>query len=242
MRYKKIKEAIFLSRPNRFIANVMIDGKKETVHVKNTGRCKELLLEGVKVYLEDHGEDQRARKTRYSLIAVEKKILAGEEERNLLINIDSYAPNRAVGEALAEGRIILPGLSSRLSLIKAEATYQASRFDFYVEDENGVKAFLEVKGVTLEDQGIVRFPDAPTERGVKHVKELCEALENDYKAFIIFVIQMKGLLYFEPNDETHPAFGDALRQASDRHVEILAFDCDVTKESMKLGEKVEVRL
>lgn len=234
MKYKKIKEAKFLSRPNRFIAKVRIDGETETVHVKNTGRCRELLCEGVRVFLEDHGENQGNRKTRYSLVTVEKG--------SRLVNLDSYAPNRVVGEALAEARIALPGLSSRFTIIKPEAVYASSRFDFYIEDEKGVKAFIEVKGVTLEEDGIARFPDAPTERGIKHVLELCHALDNGFQAFVIFVIQMKGIKCFMPNDKTHQAFGDALRHAADQQVKILAFDCDVTPNSMLLGSAVEVRL
>lgn len=234
MKYKIIKEAKFLSRPNRFLAKVSIDGETETVHVKNTGRCRELLYEGVRVFLEDHGANQGNRKTRYSLVTVEKG--------SRLVNLDSYAPNRVVGEALAEARISLPGLSSRLTTIKPEAAYDSSRFDFYIEDDKGVKAFVEVKGVTLEEGGIARFPDAPTERGIKHVMELCSAMDNGFQAFVIFVIQMKGIKCFIPNDITHPAFGDALRYAADQQVKILAFDCDVTPESMHLGTAVEVIL
>lgn len=240
MNYKVIKEAVFLSRPNRFIARAVVDGKEQTVHVKNTGRCKELLREGVKIYLEDHGEGRKIRKTRYSLVTVEKKD-PGIKSGVRLVNIDSHAPNRVVGEALADGSLDLPGLHFPLR-IKPETAYEASRFDFYVEGREGNKAYIEVKGVTLENGGAARFPDAPTERGVRHVRELCLALDRGFGAYIIFVIQMKGISIFEPNDETHPAFGDALREARDKGVVILAFDCDVTAGGMALGEPVTVRL
>ncbi|HML37847.1 MAG TPA: DNA/RNA nuclease SfsA [Bacillota bacterium] len=240
MKYKEIKEGIFLARPNRFIARVVVDGEEQTVHVKNTGRCKELLLKGVKVFLEDHGDGQKTRKTRYSLVALEKARAGNTGFR--LINIDSYAPNRAVGEALACGGLNLPGLDFPLARIKPEATFGASRFDFYVEDREGTKAYIEVKGVTLEEDGVVRFPDAPTERGVKHIKELGRALDLGFLAYIVFVIQMKDVDHFEPNDETHPAFGAALREAVERGVVILARDCDVTADSMVLGKPVPVKL
>lgn len=244
MKYKNIKEAVFLSRPNRFIAQAVIDGEEQTVHVKNTGRCRELLKEGVKIFLEDHGEAREGgknRKTRYSLIAVEK------EDRSIesgvrLVNIDSYAPNRAVGEALADGSLALPGLSLPLIQIRPETSYGASRFDFYAEDREGKRAYIEVKGVTLEEGGTARFPDAPTERGIRHVTELCRALEAGFAAYVIFVIQMNGISHFEPNDDTHPAFGQALREACDRGVVLLAYDCDVTTDGMVLGTPVPVRL
>lgn len=239
MEYNEIKEAVFLTRRNRFIAEVEIEGVKQTVHVKNTGRCRELLLEGVKVYLEDHGEAGTNRKTRYSLIAVEKHgDKAGSEAR--VVNIDSYAPNRVVGEALADGTILLPGFDTPYVRIKPETAYGASRFDFYVENSRGSKALIEVKGVTLEDGGIVRFPDAPTERGVRHINELCDALEKGFAAYLIFVIQMKDVIRLEPNDETHPAFGEALRKAFRRGVVVQAYDCDVTPGGMKIAEPVTV--
>lgn len=241
MKYNKVKEAAFLSRPNRFVADVMADGVKIRVHVKNTGRCRELLKEGAKVYLEHPEKGQTARKTEYSLIAVEKKT-EEKEYKKRLVNIDSQAPNRVVGEALAAGRIILPGLSFPLNRIRPEMTYGSSRFDFYVEDEKGTKAFIEVKGVTLENGGTARFPDAPTERGVRHIGELCHALEQGFSSFIVFVIQMEGVSRFEPNDETHPAFGNALRDAREKGVSVLAYDCKVTKDGMTLGQPVPVKL
>lgn len=241
MKYRKIKEAVFMERPNRFIAHVMIDGEVKKAHVKNTGRCRELLQEGVRLYLEDHGESRAGRKTDYSLIAVEKRddrVKSGKR----LVNMDSLAPNRVVFEALEGGRLVLPGLGYPLCRIKPETTFGASRFDFYVEDAGGEKALIEVKGVTLEDEGVARFPDAPTERGVKHIRELCQALDEGFSAYLIFVIQMKEILRFEPNDDTHPAFGDALREAYDKGVVILAYDCGVTADSIALGEPVAVRL
>lgn len=241
MKYKKMKEGIFLSRPNRFIANVIVDGEIQTVHVKNTGRCKELLMEGVRVYLEDHGEGPTTRKTRYSLAALDKKDSTFEAGIQL-VNIDSYAPNRVVGEALSAGTLVLPGLSYPLQLVKAETTYGDSRFDFYLEDQEGRKAYAEVKGVTLAVEGIARFPDAPTERGLKHLEELCRARADDFLSYAIFVIQMKGVHAFEPNDATHPAFGEALRKAQKQGVEILAFDCMVKPDQLVLDAPISVRL
>jgi sugar fermentation stimulation protein A len=241
MNYERIREAVFLERPNRFVAHVLLDGEIRKVHVKNTGRCKELLQEGVTVFLEDHTGKDNVRKTEYSLVAVEKKD-QGLESGSRIVNMDSQAPNRVVGEALTGGTINLPGLVYPLILVKPESTFGASRFDFYVEDCAGNKAYLEVKGVTLETGGIVRFPDAPTERGVKHVYELGCAAEQGYLAYLIFVIQMKDVLRFEPNDETHPAFGEALQSVRDRGVVILAYDCDITADSMKLCSKVPVCL
>jgi len=240
MLYGKIKEAVFISRPNRFLAEVLVDGTLQSVHVKNTGRCRELLYEGVKVYLEDHG-DTVVRKTRYSLITVEKADeISGRGMR--YVNIDSQVPNRIVAEALADGRISLPGFNGELSRIKPETTFGDSRFDFYVEDDKGKKGFIEVKGVTLEEGGIARFPDAPTERGIKHVKELERAIASGYSAFLIFVIQMKGIFLFEPNDRTHPAFGDALRQAELQGLTILAYDCEVAKDRIEIRDPVKIKL
>lgn len=241
MKYKKIKEATFLSRPNRFIAHVMVDGKEEVVHVKNTGRCKELLYQGATVYLEDYVDDMRGRKTRFSLVAVEK-IEEGLKPCIRMVNMDSLAPNKVVAEALNSGTIVLPGMEEGLTRIKPESTFGDSRFDFYVEGYQDCKAFIEVKGVTLEDRGVVRFPDAPTERGIKHINELCKAKEQGYLAYIIFVVQMKDVLYFEPNDETHLKFGEALRVANVKGVQILAYDCHVTESSMEISKPVTVKV
>lgn len=234
MKYDKIKEARFIERPNRFIARVMVDGKEEMVHVKNTGRMKELLKDGVKVILEDHSDKMSSRKTRYSLIAVEKHVQ--------YVNIDSQLPNKAVAEALMSETIKLPGLNSKLTMIKPEVGFGDSRFDFYLEGSQGEKAFVEVKGVTLEEYGIARFPDAPTERGVKHVAELIKAAEQGFLAYVIFVIQMSGVLFFEPNDKTHLKFGQTVRKAKDNGVHILAYECKVTEDSMEIYKNVEVRI
>lgn len=237
MKYEKIIKGKFKSRPNRFIATVHIEGKEERAHVKNTGRCKELLVEGADVYLEDHFDKMGTRKLRYSLITVEKEKAGGA----LPVNMDSQAPNKVVKEALENGSLNLPGMSS-LAKIRGEAVYGDSRLDFYVCDDRGKEAYIEVKGVTLEENGVARFPDAPTERGVKHIEELMRALSEGKKAFIVFVIQMKGIRTFMPNDMTHKAFGDALRRASEKDVTVMAYDCKVTEDEIVLGERVPVAL
>ena len=230
MRYKKIVKGEFQSRPNRFIAKVLVNGVLETAHVKNTGRCKELLVDNAIVYLEE--SNNPLRKTKYDLVAVEKRVKNG----NLLINMDSQVPNDVVAEFLPESELF-----SKNACIKREYTYKKSRFDFYIEDNNR-KAFLEVKGVTLENDGVASFPDAPTERGVKHINELVDAIKDGYDAYILFVIQMKGVHLFMPNDITHKAFGDALRRAKDEGVKILAFDCIVTPESIDIDNEIIVAL
>lgn len=233
MKYLKICEGIFIERPNRFVALVDVGGERQRVHVKNTGRCRELLVAGAIVYLEDFYGRMGSRKLRYSLVGVRKG--------NLLINMDSQAPNQVVKEALLDQRLRLPGMET-LSLVKGEKTYGSSRLDFYAEDEAGQRAFLEVKGVTLEENGVVSFPDAPTERGIKHIEELIRAGEDGFRAYILFVIQMKGIDVFRPNDRTHPQFGQALRKARDKGVRILAYDCTVSEDSMELSEPVWVEL
>lgn len=227
MIYKNIIEAEFVRRTNRFIAVVNINGREETVHVKNTGRCKELLIPGSLVYLEK--SDNPLRKTQYDLIAVLKN---GEK----LVNIDSQVVNEIAFDWLRKGNIFPKG-----SKIKREVRYGNSRFDIYME--NGLrKAFLEVKGVTLEDNGSARFPDAPTERGIKHVNELINCLNEGYEAYILFVIQMKGVTFFSPNDLTHKAFGDTLRTACKAGVKIKAVDCIVSSNSIDIDSEVEIRL
>ncbi len=221
MKYKNIIEAKFIDRPNRFIANVDIDGKRHTVHVKNTGRCKELLAEGATVYL--CASDDPKRKTKYDLVAVVKKKNGND---SLLINMDSQAPN-----AIAAEWIPRSGLFSENAVIKREVFYKSSRFDIYVEDGER-RAFIEVKGVTLEQDGIAMFPDAPTERGIKHLRELSEAHSEGYESFVLFIIQMKGIRLFRPNDQTHKAFGDTLRAARAAGVRVLAVDCLVTPDSV----------
>lgn len=231
MKYKEIIKGSFLSRPNRFIAKVLIDGKEETVHVKNTGRCKELLIPGVTVYL--YVSDNPLRKTKYDLIAVEKK---RDGKAPLLVNMDSQVPNTVAHEWLRNC-----GLFSENAVFRREVTYGKSRFDFYIEDGER-KAFLEVKGVTLENDGVASFPDAPTERGVKHINELCGCVQNGYEGYVLFVIQMKEISVMTPNDITHKAFGDALRAAEKLGVKILAVDCVVTPDSITGDKPVEVIL
>lgn len=225
MNYGTMLPGVFHARPNRFIAQVELNGVVETCHVKNTGRCRELLPAGAKVWCRQDGNP--ARKTHYDLISVEK---AGR-----IINMDSQAPNRAAGEFLASG-----GLGPVESL-QAEYTYGDSRFDFSFLKE-GRRWFLEVKGVTLEEDGVVRFPDAPTQRGAKHLRGLARAAEQGYGACVLFVIQMADVAYLEPNDKTDPAFGRALREAARAGVQVLAMDCAVTPGTMELRRPVEVRL
>lgn len=229
MKYKNIKKAVFLERPNRFIAYVDLDGEKVKCHVKNTGRCKELLIPGkAEVFLEDHGENTN-RKTRYSLVKVVKN--------GRIINMDSQAPNQIAFDWISSGEFY-----EDISFVKREVKYGNSRFDIYYERSNGVKGFMEVKGVTLEEEMIARFPDAPTERGIKHIHELIEAYKNGYEANILFVIQMKGVDHFEPNYRTHAAFGEALKEAKAAGVNVMAIDCIVTEDEVMANEFVEVRL
>lgn len=249
MKYEKIIKAEFIERPNRFIAVCRIAGEAHevgsadqddgivSVHVKNTGRCRELLVPGATVYLEDFEGRMGTRKMRYSLIGVEKETPTG----TLMINMDSQAPNKAVAEALRDGTIELPGMKGELD-VKAEKTYGDSRFDFYAVDEKGREAYIEVKGVTLEDKGIVSFPDAPTERGVKHIRELMKAAAEGFGAYVIFIIQMEGMKEFRPNDQTHLEFGDALREASEHGVVILAYECAVGKDFMSVKKSVPVKI
>lgn len=226
MKYDMIKQAAFLERPNRFTAWVELEGERRLCHVKNTGRCRELLVPGAAVYVQYAGNPDR--KTQYDLIGVKK----GET----MINMDSQAPNKVVGEWLAAG-----GLFSDLTALRPETKYGTSRFDFYIEAK-GKRIFMEVKGVTLEEGGIARFPDAPTERGIKHIRELEECCRNGYEAYLLFVVQMKGVSCLEPNDRTHPAFGEALRRAKGSGVHILAYDCKVTEDSIRIDREVKVRL
>ena len=237
MKYEKIIKGKFIERPNRFVALVEVCGKQEKVHVKNTGRCRELLVPGATVYLEDFEGRMGSRKMRFSLIGVEKA--RGEEM--LLINMDSQAPNKVIKEALEEGKLQFPGMAS-LDQIKWEAKYGDSRLDFYVKDINGKEAYAEVKGVTLENKGLASFPDAPTERGIKHLYELLKAKEEGKEAYAIFVIQMKGVTSFSPNDERHKAFGDALREVASKGVHVIALDCKVTEDTLVIDESIEINL
>ena len=225
MRYQKIVPGSFLSRPNRFIAHIEIEGSQQVCHVKNTGRCKELLQPGATVYCADC--QSPARKTRYDLIAVQKG--------HRLINMDSQAPNQAVKEWLLSG-----GLGS-IEKLKPETTFGDSRFDFSFY-KDGRLCFLEVKGVTLETDGVCAFPDAPTQRGTKHLTELTRLCREGYGAYVLFVIQMSDVAFLHPNDQTDPAFGQALRQAAREGVQLLAMDCTVAPDEMVLRNPVEVRL
>lgn len=224
MKYERIVDGKFIERPNRFIAYAEIAGKKETVHVKNTGRCAELLQPGATVYLQK--ADNPERKTQWDLIGVKK----GKR----MINMDSQIPNKVVEEWIRKGNLF-----PNATLIRPETTYGQSRFDLYVEERKR-KIFIEVKGVTLENDGVVKFPDAPTERGIKHLNELCDAVKDGYEAYVFFVIQMKGVKYFTPNRKTHAAFAEALRNAKEQGVNILAYDCKVTKDSIELANEVHV--
>ena len=224
MKYERVEKAVFLSRPNRFTASVLLEDREEICHVKNTGRCAELLIPGTEVWL-CPGTGQK-RKTKYDLIAVKKG--------GRLVNMDSQAPNRAAGEWLRAG-----GLFANPLAVRPEVKYRGSRFDFYLEGARE-KGFLEVKGVTLEEEGTAMFPDAPTERGLRHIRELTESLREGYDAWILFVIQMKGVHRMIPNDRTQPQFGEALREAKRAGVRILAMDCLVTEDSMIIDREIPV--
>ena len=225
MTYKNINKAVFIDRPNRFIARCEINEQVETVHVKTTGRCKELLIPGTTVFLEKF--NAQTRKTNYDLISVIKG--------NRIINIDSQAPNKLFLEWAKSGRF-LPDIL----LIKPEYRFLNSRFDFYIETPFK-KIFIEIKGATLENNGVVMFPDAPTQRGLKHISELIEVKKKGYEAYIIFVIQMENAKYFMPNYITHKAFADKLKECDDNGVNVAAFDTIVTEKSIVLNNEVEVR-
>lgn len=227
MKYERIVSAKFIERPNRFIAYVDVLGKKEKVHVKNTGRCRELLIEGTTVYLET--SDNPNRSTKYDLVAVCK----GDRDR--VINIDSQAPNKVVEEWLRAG-----GLYKDIDLVRPETTFHNSRFDFLIQSLDGRKAFVEVKGVTLERDNIAYFPDAPSDRAVKHIEELIEAVSEGYEAYLIFVIQMKEIKHVEPNWVMQPEFGAALQKARNAGVHILSYDCIVAPDTLKLDLQIPV--
>lgn len=226
MKYKNIHKGKFINRPNRFIAEVEIDGVINTVHVKNTGRCKELLTENATVFLEK--SDNPLRKTQYDLVSVYK----GDR----LINMDSQAPNIVFGEYLKKNELI-----ENVTKIKPEHKFNNSRFDFYVEAENR-KIFAEVKGVTLEEDNIVMFPDAPTERGLRHIQELIEACKQGYEAYCVFIVQMNKVKYFTPNVKTQPEFAQALITAQNQGVNIIAYDCIVTENSLEVNNQVKIIL
>lgn len=226
MQYPNITKATFLSRENRFVATVSLEGREEKVHVKNTGRCRELLVPGASVYLVY--SDTKTRKYAYDLVAVEKG--------PLLVNMDSQAPNQEFGLWLNRG-----GLMDGITYIKPEYQYGKSRIDFYFE-RGEEKHLVEVKGVTLEEKGLCRFPDAPTERGVKHLEELMHAVEEGYHAWICFVVQMEGMTLFQPNQATDPAFAKALKMASEAGVQIKALGCHVTPNTMDITYEIPVDL
>lgn len=229
MKYEKIVEGIFLKRPNRFIAHVLIDGKEEIVHVKNTGRCKELLIPGVKVILEDCTSN-KGRKTRYSLISVWKD--------DMLVNMDSQVPNLVVYNALKENKV---SEFDNLDFIKREVSYESSRFDIYFEDETN-KGFIEIKGVTLEKNGTAKFPDAPTKRGARHVHEMIDAVKHGFKGYIFFLIQMKGPKMFKLNWEMDMEFSKAVKLASENGVKILCYDSIVEKDGISIGRPIRLDL
>lgn len=238
MKYEHVVDAVFLQRPNRFIAHCSLKGETVVAHVKNTGRCKELLLPGVPVVLQDHRKEQGSRKTAFSLIAVEKQ--------ELLINMDSQAPNAVAEEGLHRGSIHLPlEEGEEILSIRREVKYGQSRFDLKVTS-NRKEWFVEVKGVTLEETKdgyrIARFPDAPTERGIKHIHELMEAKKAGYGAVILFLIQMADVDEFQPNWHTHEAFGIALQQAEQAGVAVLAYDCHVEKDGFAPAKACKVVL
>lgn len=227
MKYERITQGSFLERPNRFLAYAELAGKREVVHVKNTGRCAELLTPGAVIYVQE--SDNPERKTKWDLIAVEK----GDR----LVNMDSQIPNRVVQEWIEAGNLF-----EDVRLVKPETVYGNSRFDLYVETGDNRKIFIEIKGVTLEEDGVVRFPDAPSERAVKHLGELMQAVKEGYEAYVFFVIQMKDVRYFTPNRETHPAFCDALKRARAAGVRVLAYDCVVDSDSITIHKEVPVVL
>ncbi|PKM85105.1 MAG: DNA/RNA nuclease SfsA [Firmicutes bacterium HGW-Firmicutes-11] len=236
MKYETIVPGKFVSRPNRFIAIVSVDGTETEAHIKNTGRFKELLIPGAAIYLEDHQMQNKntGRRTRYSLISVEKE--------NRLVNIDSSASNLLVKESLLEGSLLLPGVSLPLRSLRPESVFYSSRFDFYFVDREGKTGFLEVKTVTLEEDDVARFPDAPTLRGIRHLEELVKAKAHGHHAILLFVIQTGRIHGFEPNDATHRAFGDALRKAKEAGITIEAIQCQVDPDGISLTTSVPVSL
>lgn len=225
MIYNNIRTARFIDRPNRFIANIELEDREEVCHVKNTGRCRELLKPGATIFVQEFG--RTSRKTKYDLIGVMK----GDR----LVNVDSQVPNKIFHEWLLKGNFF-----KDITSIKPEAKYKNSRFDFYIETK-AEKIYIEVKGVTLEEGNIVLFPDAPTERGVRHVRELIDCTEEGFKAYLVFVIQMKGVSCFTPNSRTHREFAETVKTAGTKGVNIIAFDCNVGIDFIEIAERVEVR-
>lgn len=232
MKYEHIVKGKFLKRPNRFISHCQVGDEEVLAHVKNTGRCAELLQEGVTVYLEY--APSPTRKTDYSLIGVIK----GDK----LINMDAQAPNLVAVEGIKEGKITLPNLTGNITHLRQEVTFEGSRFDIYLETDLGEKAFIEVKGVTLEQDNVVKFPDAPTVRGAKHVKTLIKAVESGYGAYVLFIVQMADVSYFTPNGANDPAFEQILLEAKKAGVAVLAYDTTVTPEQLVIRQAVPVKM
>ncbi len=228
LKYEKVIKGIFIERPNRFVAEIFVDGKPTYAHVKNTGRCKELLISGAEVFLEDYIDKMKERKYRYSLVGVMKN--------GNMINMDSQIPNKVIEEALKSKKLILSNMEN-LEIIQREKTFLNSRFDFYLKDSNGKEGYLEVKGVTLEKNGIAMFPDAPTERGVKHINELIVAKEKGYEAYVVFLIQMEKIKKLTPNKETHLAFHEKLLEAKQRGVEIVVVNSKLSIDEIEVSEK-----
>ncbi|TCT12302.1 sugar fermentation stimulation protein A [Natranaerovirga pectinivora] len=226
MEYIRVVEGVFIKRPNRFIAHVLIDNKEEIVHVKNTGRCLEILKPGVKVFLEPSTNPNR--KTKYSLISVYKK--------DMLINIDSQVPNKVVYDGIVSNHI---ECLKDVTFLKREVTYNNSRFDIYYE-KGKEKGFIEVKGVTLEEDGIAMFPDAPTTRGTKHINELIEGNKEGYINYIFFLIQMDEINRFKPNIERDKAFSEAVKKAKENGITILGYNSGVTRDSIIINKKIYI--
>lgn len=229
MKYENIKKAKFLNRINRFVAEIEINNKIELCHIKNTGRCKELLIKNTTIYVQENIKKER--KTKYSLISVLKK--------DLHINMDSQIPNYVALEAIKNNKI---KEIQNISFLKAEAKYLNSRFDIYFEKNNGKKGFIEIKGVTLEENGVLKFPDAPSKRAVKHINELIEAKNEGYEVYILFVIQMEKAIYFTPNKETDKDFFNALLKAKNEGISILAYNCFVSKDEIYIKNKIAIKI
>lgn len=227
IQYENMVQGKFLRRPNRFIAYVEIDGREEICHVKNTGRCRELLVPDCTVWCQKHNDPKR--KTKYSVISVQKG--------HRCINMDSQVPNKVAAQYIASG-----GLGFVPRKLQPEKTYGASRFDFYLEDADGKPGFVEVKGVTLEREDAAYFPDAPTERGTRHLTELRQAAQEGYRSFVLFIVQMEEISHLQPNRETDPAFAEALSAAAAAGVEVLAVGCKITPESIKTDAPIPVHL
>lgn len=227
LKYENVKQAVFLSRPNRFIANIIVDGREEVCHVKNTSRCKELLYPGAEIYVQEF--DSKSRKTKYDLISVAKK--------DYIVNIDSQMPNKVFAQWLDKTKYF-----GETVIVKPECVYGKSRFDFYIETEDFRKIFVEIKGVTLEHDGVCAFPDAPTDRGVKHLNELINCIQNGFEAYVFFVVQLQKANLFVPNIKTHALFADTLKMASDAGVVVKVVNCKVEHDSIVIDDFIDLNL